>query len=300
MRRLSGMIFIVMMALLLAACGGGDDEDSEPRGEGPGETTDNENVVEPTVPAETHATQIAQEATAADIEADIVASPAGGVEVTAESSPVAGEATPVTGASPVASPEDAMPVGAAASPVSEASPVASPVASPDITASPAAMTSPVTNTAMGAATSEVAASPVASTPPAVAVIPATETSASPVASPFVSSEASPAASVSLRGRVELAGAENTAWTMSGDGCVGLGSNSDLRAGHQVVIRDEAGVIVGVTTLDASDETEACAWDFALDVPESDYYAVSIPMKTELVFSHDEIEKNGGEITIVLR
>lgn len=294
MRRVSGMVFIVMMALLLAACGG-NDEENEPTSEAPGETTENENVVEPTVPPETSATQIAQEATAAGIGAEIEASPGAGVSVTVEASPAVGEATPATGASPVASPVG---VAETASPVGEASPVASPVASPE--ASPMAALLPETNARMNAATQGVAASPVSSTPAAVAVVPPAGASASPGASPIASPEASPAASVMLTGRVELEGAENTAWTITGKGCVGLGSNADLGVGHQVVIRDEAGVIIGVTALEASDEPDACVWTFAIAVPDSDYYAVSIPMRTELVFSHDEIDTNGGEITIILR
>jgi hypothetical protein len=56
----------------------------------------------------------------------------------------------------------------------------------------------------------------------------------------------------------------------------------------------------VTTLQASSATDACVWDFTLEVPESAFYAVSIPMEVEYVFTSDEVEQSGGQIEIPLR
>lgn len=278
MRKVSGMVFIVMMALLLVACGGGDEEDTDTGGDG-GDTGDSETVVATTEPTETEETQVAEDATSAVGSA----SP--------ESSPAAGEATPEGTTGGAASPEAGVMSGS--TPV--ASPVSSTATGATSEASPSGMATPAMVSGTNAATPMAGASPVTSTPAAVAVV-EPESDGSPVASP----EATAVASVTLDGRVELAGAENTAWTMSGEGCVGLGSNSSLGTGDQVVIRDEAGVIIGVTELQASDETDACVWTFKVDVQESDYYAVSIPMQTELVFSHDQIKQSGGEITIIMQ
>lgn len=106
--------------------------------------------------------------------------------------------------------------------------------------------------------------------------------------------------VTLAGQVILPGTENEAFILSDEGCVGLGANADMRADRQLVVRDETGTIIGVTTLEAAGEADGCAWEFSLEVPESAFYAVSVPMKTEMVFTHDEIEQGGDEIAIPLR
>ena len=85
--------------------------------------------------------------------------------------------------------------------------------------------------------------------------------------------------------------------MTGEGCVGLGANADLRPGQQLVVRDATGAIVGVTMLAASDETDACSWDFSVTVPDSPFYAVSIPMAVEHVFTRADVEQSDGELVV---
>ncbi|HYH11377.1 MAG TPA: hypothetical protein VD789_03395 [Thermomicrobiales bacterium] len=161
---------------------------------------------------------------------------------------------------------------AAATPATVASPAAD--ATPVIVATPAADATPVGS---GAAAIPAGATPDSATPAAVS-----------------------GASISLSGQVVLPGTLNETFVIAENGCVGLNGYSDMRAGRQLVVRDQDGTIVGVTTLRASDATDTCAWDFSIDVPESSFYAVSIPMEVEHVFTSEDIEQNGGEIEVPLR
>lgn len=181
------------------------------------------------------------------------------VDVTEEVVTVAGESSPVATAI----------LGGMASPASEALP-------------PSAGGTPI---------GTPVATPVVGTPAASAAV-----AAAPISDD--DADATPAAGeVALSGSVVLPGTANEAWVMTDDGCVGLGANAELHAGRQLVVRDAAGTIVGVTTLEKSDETDACSWTFSLSVPDSPFYAVSIPMVVEHVFTRQEIEQNGGEIVV---
>jgi hypothetical protein len=183
-----------------------------------------------------------------------------------EATPVEVAATPAMGIATPATSDVASP---AASPVMHTGPEGSPVATPVGVASLEA--SPV-------------ASPVASVPLAVP----------PISAP---TEA-PAAMIEMSGMVTLDGVENTAFIMTDKGCIGLGQYSGLHQGRQVVVRNEAGTIVSVTTLDAS-AAEGCAWDFVVQVPESDFYSVSIPMEFEQVFPKAQVNEDNGEVVIAL-
>lgn len=170
------------------------------------------------------------------------------------------------------------------------------VATPDAVATPGAAGSPA----------GVASPSVVATPEATPVGDATPTSddaaaASDVATPMAATPATAAiGSVALAGQVVLPGTVNETFVMAEDGCVGLNGYADMRAGRQLVVRDQTGTIVGVTTLQAVDSTDTCAWDFSLEVPESTFYAVSIPMVVEHILTSDDVEQNEGEITIPLR
>lgn len=241
-RKLAGLMMLILMALLLAACGSDDDN---------GDATEEATTV----------ADIATEATTEEAtETETVEATEEIVEEVVESSPAAVE--PSGMASPAVS-VPATPVGA-----SSASPVA-------IATSPAAIT----------------ASPVAATP-------AADTAIVPVADTADDVGATPAATeVALTGRVELEGAPNEAWVMTSEGCVGLGANTSLKPGQQLVVRDAEGAIVGVTMLAASDETDACSWDFSVTVSESPFYEVSVPMAVEHIFTRDEVEQSNGELVV---
>lgn len=154
----------------------------------------------------------------------------------------------------------------------------------EMTASPAVAASPVTP-------SIPAASPVAQASPVAAV-------ATPESGSGPSDEAGTTLSVS--GTVLLPGDINQAYILTDTGCVGLGGYSDIRAGRQLIFRNESGKIIGVTTLQASDSTDSCTWNFALDVPQSEYYAVSIPMVFEYIFTDQDIDDQDGRISLPLR
>lgn len=236
MRKLAGLMAMILFALLLAACG--DDEDT-------GDATEaatTASTVAALATEETDETATVEDATEAATE--IATESAAGTAL---------DSTPVMAASPI---------GAMATPASEALPatVGTPVASPVAAASPVS---------------------------GMAVAP-------------VGAAASDAATMSLSGEVTLPGTAGETYVITEDGCVGLNGYSDLRAGRQVVVRDESGTIIGVTEIAASDATDACSWTFSVDVPEADFYAVSIPMEVERVFSQEEVDASGGEITMPLR
>lgn len=167
------------------------------------------------------------------------------------------------------------------------------VGTPIVSASPVVTASPVSVVA-------AAASPVAAAIPDVIATPV-EDSVVVVSPQDDAAEATPSEMLrGLSGQVVLPGAVNETFIITDEGCVGLGEYSDIRAGRQVVVRDEADTIIGVTTLEASSATDTCAWNFTVEVPPSDFYAVSIPMEAEHILTSAEVEENDGEITISLR
>lgn len=103
----------------------------------------------------------------------------------------------------------------------------------------------------------------------------------------------------LSGTVSLPGTINDRFVIADDGCVGLGRYAGVQAGQQVVVRDEAGSIVGVTELEPTGSAVVCGWTFEVEVPESSYFAVSIPMVSERVFSEDEVANSEGQIELLL-
>lgn len=103
----------------------------------------------------------------------------------------------------------------------------------------------------------------------------------------------------LSGTVLLPGTENERYVMSGDGCVGLGRYTGVQAGQQVVIKDEAGTIVGLTTLAATESQVACSWTFQVEVPTSTYYTVSLPLVAEVVVSDEDVVRTHGDVQVAL-
>lgn len=188
--------------------------------------------------------------------------------------------------------EDATPTVVVATPAPEiATPAMSEGASP--AASPVVVASPVMSSV---------ASPVAS--PVIAESPeATPAASSRMIAPIVSSETAateaPVVMIEMSGLVTLDGVENTAFVLTDKGCVGLGQYSGLHEGRQVVVRNEEGTIVSVASLEAAEGVEGCAWDFVVQVPESDFYSVSVPMQFEQVFPKAQVRGDNGRVTIAL-
>ena len=103
----------------------------------------------------------------------------------------------------------------------------------------------------------------------------------------------------LRGTVSLPGTINEGFVIADDGCVGLGRYAGVQAGQQVIVRDGMGNVIGVTALAATESSVVCGWTFTTEVPESDYYAVSIPMVGERVYAGDDVTANDGQIELTL-
>lgn len=286
MRRIFGIIVLLLLGFALVACGT-DEEDPEPTPEPPPAVE-----TEPTV----------------DANIEIPATP--GVDVTEENGtldpaesngtpePMAEEATPEAEVDMAASPEVADEHAPAMVVMTPA--VATPA--PTTTATPAA--TPEATPAVGGAID--VDRPDMGTPVAT---PSGTPEATPVASPVdesgmivpsdVQEESRAPISAELSGTIELAGAQNETYVMTDEGCVGLGQYSDLRDGRQVVVRNEAGVILSVTEMDAVRDGETCAWNFVVQVPESDFYSVSVPMVFERVFPKAQVAENEGDVVIQL-
>jgi hypothetical protein len=73
----------------------------------------------------------------------------------------------------------------------------------------------------------------------------------------------------------------------------------VQAGQQVVIKDEAGTITGVTTLAATESETACSWTFEAEVPVASYYTVSLPLIAEIVVSDGDLDRLNGDVHISL-
>lgn len=262
MRKISGLMLMIFLAIFLAACGD-EADDAEPTEAATGdtavtETTETETATETETETETDTETVGSvpdEATPSNVMADFA------------------EATPLAGATPVASPVGAM-VGA--------TPVATPAGGATPVGADATPVSGMTD-----------ATPEAATPAASSIVPV------PVSSTDTATAEEPVEMVTLDGQVELLGEENVAYVLSADGCVGLGENRDLRDGRQVLVRDERGTIVGVAELATSADGDGCVWDFSVEVPESAFYEVSVPMTAVMVFSQEEVEASGGEVVLQL-
>lgn len=147
-----------------------------------------------------------------------------------------------------------------------------------------------------------AATPVASPIAVLAASPIASPQATPIASPVASPVAviaTPRTSWQLEGTVMLPGTENQDFVLSGDGCLGLGDYAGVGTGQQVVVKDAAGAIIGLTTLAASGSSSQCVWTFAVEVPVSDFYTVSMPLIFERSYSDADLAIIDGRLQITL-
>lgn len=175
----------------------------------------------------------------------------------------------------------------ASTPESSLATPGTPVIGATSAASPSSMATPVGSPI-------VSGTPVISASPVVGGTPGTSAITVPGSDPG-STEGMQA----LRGTVSLPGTINEGFVIADDGCVGLGRYAGVEAGQQVIVRDGMGIIIGVTELAATESAVVCSWTFAAEVPESDYYAVSIPMVQERVFDGEEVAASEGDIELEL-
>lgn len=103
--------------------------------------------------------------------------------------------------------------------------------------------------------------------------------------------------VELAGTLTLDGRVQQDYTLTEEGCVGLGEWRQLEPGTQVIVRDASGTVVDVAALDAQSSGEDCAWTFAVDAPAADYFSISIPMVTEVWFDQNDPAVQSGELEL---
>lgn len=101
----------------------------------------------------------------------------------------------------------------------------------------------------------------------------------------------------LSGTLTLDGRVQQDFTISDEGCVGLGEWRQLQPGTQVIVRDATGTAVDVAELEALTDGDTCSWSFAFSAPGSSYFSVSIPMVTEVWFDQTDAGVQAGEIEL---
>lgn len=107
----------------------------------------------------------------------------------------------------------------------------------------------------------------------------------------------PVPMASLSGTLTLDGRSQQDYTLSDEGCVGLGEWRQLKPGAQVIVRDAAGTVVDIASLEALESDDTCTWAFSIDVPGADYFSVSIPMVTEVWFDQNDPAVQSGELEL---
>lgn len=155
-----------------------------------------------------------------------------------------------------------------------------------------------------------AATPVTVATPDVEIVTVTDESsdATPEADavvPIIAAEedagASPASTevsmVELSGTLTLDGRIQQDYTLTEEGCVGLGEWRQLEPGTQVIVRNASGTVVDVAALEKSVTEDDCAWSFAVSVPAADYFSISIPMVTEVWFDQNDPAVQSGELEL---
>lgn len=138
-----------------------------------------------------------------------------------------------------------------------------------------------------------------------AATPVSETAATPQvraveSAPSVAvQEETAVALVPMSGTLTLDGREQQDYTLTDDGCVGVGDWRMLKPGAQVIVRDAAGTVVDIALLEAGDNADTCSWNFELEAPDTDFFSVSIPMVTEVWFAADDAAVQSGEIELTV-
>lgn len=102
--------------------------------------------------------------------------------------------------------------------------------------------------------------------------------------------------VELDGTLTLDGRLQQDYTITDEGCVGLGEWRQLAPGTQVIVRDASGTVVDIAILEAQDGVD-CAWGFSIEAPAADFFSVSIPMVTEVWFDQTDPAVQNGAIEL---
>lgn len=182
----------------------------------------------------------------------------------------------------------------------------------DPTAEPTATRSPVISTEVPGTPDEATVAP--TEPPATPItrsgppLPGSEADATPIsatasASPVSAgtvSDPSPVTDVQLvptEAIIRLEGNEQVDYVITDEGCTGIGNWRVLQSGTQVVVRDASGTVVDIGELEASSSGDGCSWVANVDVPESGFFSISIPMVADHWFDAAEVDTGTLDVTI---
>jgi 2',3'-cyclic-nucleotide 2'-phosphodiesterase (5'-nucleotidase family) len=100
----------------------------------------------------------------------------------------------------------------------------------------------------------------------------------------------------LTGRLTLHDADTAAAA-----CVGQGGYSDIAEGADVVVKDQAGVVVASSTLTTGQRNgDECVYVFAVDnVPKASFYSVEVSHRGQLHYSYDQMQSSDWTVAMTL-
>jgi hypothetical protein len=104
----------------------------------------------------------------------------------------------------------------------------------------------------------------------------------------------------LTGTVTLFDADRP-WR-KGPPCEGRGGYSDLHAGVQVTVRDEAKATVGVASLGDGEFEDVghCRWAFSVPgLPEREFYSVEVSRRGEVTFSRADLVQRQWMVALTI-
>jgi hypothetical protein len=85
-------------------------------------------------------------------------------------------------------------------------------------------------------------------------------------------------------------------------CMGLGGYEDIRPGTRITVKDQSGTIVAVTELapdPLSEDFDECSFQFVAEVPEAEFYTISMRRRGDITFSFDELEQADWSVELSL-
>lgn len=87
--------------------------------------------------------------------------------------------------------------------------------------------------------------------------------------------------------------------MTSQGCAGGPGNDDIGPGSQVIVRNEAGAIIGYGTLEDSARSGngGCSYDFTVTVPGTRFYEVELGDRGSVVYSGIELDSTGWRMVL---
>ena len=88
---------------------------------------------------------------------------------------------------------------------------------------------------------------------------------------------------------------------SGSLCYGTGGYSDIETGLKVVVKDERGKILGISSLGADIyegdyPSVVCLFPFVIeDLPKAKFYAVEVGRRGEMIYSYEDLVEMNWEV-----